>query len=318
MINPLLDLKGDYYKYVFSEIDKLMKLGFKFPKNENSDVAKLSTYGNLLVRIPSNEPRKIYYANNFCCPDEYKEGLKQVESEIRNGKSLLRRLSTSILNAKYSDGMLFDFGITHLHLGTKLSSKNRMFVERTHKVLYCLLTNDSAYFITVDDHKHWADINLMKTLYSNFPELIDKYQLNGLSLEKEITEEERIAMRKGGIISFLQLDDKVFAPVGGGITSARTSLRGGNNIIQQLQFLESLEKEIISILEMNSSRIMAERGIYGTLELHFATFSKPLIMFDKNLKYKFCINWEWRDNESFDVTVNIDKVLFNNSIKKML
>lgn len=285
-----LDLRGDFYKCIENEVNRLKADGFKFSSKKN-DVSYIAEFFNLIERIPVPRPRKIHKSKTFFCPKELQNNLEVLENKILKGEAITNYLSKKIIDSHFSDSMLYDFGITHLHLGKEGNSKDEPFVERTGKILYCVLKDDDAYFLTIDDHKKWSDIRFIEIMKDNFPELLEKHKIEGLELGREITNEERENLHKHNIISVLQIDKEMFTPIGGGVTMNGLSLRGMLNAINQLRFVDYLEKEALSIYEENKESIISETGNIEDLEFHFSDFDNPLFLYDKNNGYKIDIIW---------------------------
>ena len=285
-----LDLRGDFYKCVENEVQRLIADGFKFSSKEK-DVSYIAEFYNLIERIPVPRPRKIHKSKTFFCPKELQNNLEVLENKILKGEAITNYLSKKIIDSHFSDSMLYDFGITHLHLGKEGNSKDEAFVERTGKILYCVLKDDDAYFLTIDDHKKWSDIRFIEIMKDNFPELLEKHKIEGLELGREITNEERENLHKHNIISVLQIDKEMFTPIGGGVTMNGLSLRGMLNAINQLRFFDYLEKEAQAIYNDNKESIISETGNIEDLEFHFSDFDNPLFLYDKNNGYKIDIIW---------------------------
>lgn len=129
MLDIKIDLKQNFYDFIKREVEHLKESGFEFPDNKKDDGYKIAEYFNLLERIPEQVPRKIYKCSSFKCPKKYQEALSILEDDIISGNSLFKYLSTNIFKASYSDGMQFDFGITHFHLGIKPHKKFSELVE---------------------------------------------------------------------------------------------------------------------------------------------------------------------------------------------
>lgn len=293
MINLKIDFRDDYYNFVRYEIQKLKNFGFSFPNIGNSESYELAEYLNLLERIPNATPRKIFRTANFLCPNEYVQGLKFLEDKILSGQSLLGHLSTKILKADYSDGMQYDFGITHLHLGIQKCENNPKFVKRTACILYCILTDDSAYFITIDKHGRWADEKLLYLVKDNFPELLGKYEIKGVtSINPAFTEAERIKIRKSHVYSLIQIDKKVYLPFGCGVVSNGFSKFAMTKFIHQMKFIEFIENELRTIFEHNENSIKRDIGNLKSMELHFFNFTKPLLIAGNKLDYKIILDWD--------------------------
>lgn len=285
-----LDLREDFYKYIETEVQRLKSDGFKFSSKEK-DVSYIAEFYNLIERIPIPRPRKTHKSKTFFCPKELKNNLEVLENKIVKGEAITNYLSKKIMDAHFSDSMLYDFGITHLHLGKEENSKDEPFVERTGKILYCVLKDDDAYFLTIDEHGKWSDIKLIEIIKDNFPELLEKHKIEGLELGREITNEKRENLHKHNIIPMLQIDEEMFTPIGGGVAMNGLSLRGMLIAINQLKFIYYLENKVLSFYEENKESIILKTGNIEDLEFHFSDFDNPLFLYDKNNGYKIDIIW---------------------------
>ena len=72
------------------------------------------------------------------------------------------------------DGLLYDWGIHHLHLGETFSAPG--YVKRTGPVLFAIFRNDNVYFIDIRDHVGWSDKGLLEIVNENWPELLSIYK----------------------------------------------------------------------------------------------------------------------------------------------
>lgn len=139
-----------------------------------TDEDVLHSYCSYSHRLIEKQPRIIHKADMFVCPDEVKEGLDWLESKIKQGKSLIPHLNTAIQKDKL-DGLLYDWGIHHLHLGLKLETTG--FVERTGPVLFAVFRPNDVYFVDVRDHEGWSDKELLEIINRNWPELLSIYRM---------------------------------------------------------------------------------------------------------------------------------------------
>ena len=299
-----LDLRGDFYKCVENEVQRLIADGFKFSSKEK-DVSHIAEFYNLIERIPVPRPRKIHKSKTFFCPKELQNNLEVLENKILKGEAITNYLSKKIIDAHFSDSMLYDFCITHLHLGKEGNSRDEPFVERTGKILYCFLTDDNAYFLTIDDHGKWSDIKLIEILKDNFPELLENHKIEGLELGREITNEERKNLHKHNIIPMLQIDKEMFSPIGGGVTMNGLSLRGMLNAINQLKLIYYLENKVLSFYEENKESIILKTGNIENIEFHFENLDNPLVLYDKNKEHK--IDIEWNPQNINELSLNFTK-----------
>jgi hypothetical protein len=233
-----LDLVRDFENAVLYDIEEFKKLGFKFVEYEDWKVGKaekdisegkfkrdlIYTYANLRQRMVDAKPRQILYANSFERIADYEDGLKLLESKILAGDNLTPHLSRQIFNPRQQDGMLFDFGIYHLHLGVNPDLKHSGLIQGRKKILYCLVDDEFAYFLVIDDHGRWNDLDLLRTIKGSFPQKLETWEMkNVVELSYNPTENERLELRKSGVNTPIELDGKFYISPGGGINTASTS-----------------------------------------------------------------------------------------------
>lgn len=290
----IIDLYRDWRQLVSSEVKRLSSLGFKFPtfeawkirqlaalaaqkealSNQGSDASQVDTmaeenallsgYDNALLfayldlqyRVPSTKKRRIERSSRFTCPAEHEEGLKLLEGAISDGKPLFPFLSRSIFDATEQDGMLFDWGILHFHLGTKPDPKHVNMLVGTKEILYAALTEEVAYFLVIADHGQWANRELLVLLKRDFPFLLEPFKLKGIMFGNDFTysDKNHIALRRAGMMVPMEIDGELYISRGGGINSARgsassvTTLQRVSYRLQVAERLlrEQIEKAIIS------------------------------------------------------------------------
>jgi len=199
---------------------------------------RVFTYMDLKSKIIEPRARAIKYSNSFACPSYLKNGLDFLESKIKKGQSLFPHLSRGIFNAENQDGMLYDWGIHHLHLGTKQDKKNKRLIQGTKQIVYAVFDKEFAYLIAISNHGRWADKNLMRVILKDFPHLIEPHKLMGISGGGDdcYSEKEHIILRKAGVIPITEIDGVCYAPPGGGIVGSGGSMTAINGI-QQIIYL---------------------------------------------------------------------------------
>jgi len=236
-MNVNLDLRNDFENAVLADIEAFKNNGFLFleydewknnqEQEDNSENKYkqylIYSYANLRQRIINAKPRKILFANNFSRLPDYEDGLKFLENKIINGEDLIPHLSRQIFNPNEQDGMLFDFGIYHLHLGTTPDTRYPFLIQGREKILYCLFDNDFAYFLVIDNHGRWNDLSLLRIIKNNFPQKLDTWEMKNVILTFNPTEQERLKLRKSGVNMPIELDGKFYISPGGGINTAGTS-----------------------------------------------------------------------------------------------
>ena len=189
------------------------------------EIDRVFTFLDLKSKIIEPTPRKIKYSSSFTCLADIEEGLNFLLSKIKNGQSLFPHLSRNIFKAEEQDGMLYDWGIHHLHIGTKQDKKRKRLINGTKQIVYAIFDMEFAYLIAVSNHGRWADKNLLKIIKKDFPHLIEPHKLQGIlgGGENAYSEKEHMLLRKAGVNPITEIDGVCYAPLGGGINTA-----GGN------------------------------------------------------------------------------------------
>ena len=287
-----LDLVKDFENAVLADIERFKVIGFKFPEFDewktdkaDKDISEkefkrdlIYTYSNLRQRIIDAKPREILYASNFERLSDYEEGLKFLENKIITGDSLIPHLSRQIFNPREQDGMLFDFGICHLHLGTTLDTKYPYLIQGREKILYCLFDNEFAYFLVIDSHGRWNDLDLLRIIKDNFPQKLATWEMQGVvSLTHNPTAKGRQSFRKCGINAAIELDGKFYISPGGGITTAKTSAMATMEMNRFYHRYRNIEK-IVKDYFANDNEVEQELKI-DTLNLSLQSFT-PFVLID--------------------------------------
>ena len=220
---------------------EIEELGFDTSSlTTNDDV--LQSYCSYTYRLIEKRPRTIYKATSFTCPAEVEIGLKWLEEKIRKGESVNPHLNNATKKDKL-DGLLYDWGIHHLHLGEMFSAPG--YVKRTGYVLFAIFRNENVYFIDIRDHVGWSDKRLLEIVNENWPELLSIYKMEGVKPETTFDEKDITLLRKSGVNTFHELSTgDSYLPMGGGITSAGTSIMAVRSYVKMIRMLNDIEKII--------------------------------------------------------------------------
>ncbi len=219
--NADYSVSSDLYTDWINELRKSLESeGNTIPPNA-SKLDICSMYFNLQKRKITEKPRQVFIAKSFTCPPEHQNGLRALRSKMEAGEDLTPHLSEKLRKLKYNDMMLNDWGIYHFHLGTEL--RNNGYVKRTGPVLYARVTQDSIFFINVENHGSWTNQQLMEVVHRNWPTSLENYKLD-FSINYEITgntREEiwecRKKFRELGVSAPLEMaDGTVYMSPGGG------------------------------------------------------------------------------------------------------
>lgn len=222
-------------------------------------------YLNLKQRLVDPLPRKVHFSKQFDCPSNLKEGLNLIKVKIEKGEDITPHLSGKFKDLNYQDMMLNDWGIHHLHLGTKLDEKTGL-VKRTGPILYVKFDNDNAYFIQVMKHGEWANDEIIKIIHTNWPESIKDYRLRSISIPEEhnLTKKQRAKFRDAGITTVVKVTkDIIYAPLGGGYVSSGHSLNNVRQCDSAKNNLNIMEQNVRDNFSRYEAAILEHTGYNG-------------------------------------------------------
>lgn len=243
-INLLNDLK----ELLILEMNSL---GFSLVNGEDVD-SILIKYLNLAIKIPpiikwTIEESSEVKAKNLS--PEIKAGFEKFKLEAESGSDLKPYLSTRINDPNYSDLMFYDWGIFHFHLGCDLD--HRGFINRTNELLFAISkpNEDKLFLINIYPHQNaFSNQDLLAIIEHNWPEIVDRHNLKGvIGLSGDpVSNEDLHKLRKAGINTVIQTPGgRVLAPMGGGISTAGTSVRTRMQADTILNTIENIEREIL-------------------------------------------------------------------------
>lgn len=180
------------------------------------------------------------------------DGLKQFIKKAKAGEDLNPHLSTCITKPDSPDFLLYDWGIYHFHLDTAPHPKHKGFTTRTKEILFAKvhLSPPTLYLIDIQPHGRsvqpypFSRQTLLKILEQNWPEVLEPHTLQGVKgLACYFSDEEIRKGRDCGINMLTQTPSgRILAPIGGGITRARSSASNMIKANQVLRGIKDLEK----------------------------------------------------------------------------
>jgi len=239
----------------------------------------LFTYMNLRHRLIECRPRKIHLSNSFICPDEHACGFRILKNKILSGENLFPFLSRRIFRPHKHDGLLYDWGIHHLHLGTERDKKYRHLNQGTKEILYVFFKEDEAYFLCIDDHGRWADEAILKIIHDDFPELLEPFKMKGIKgPESNWPPAERGALRKSGITSFVMFDDVVYMSPGLGVVTSGDSFKALMNMDATFYLYKRANEHIKNNVEQYIDQLPEKQKVdMAGLHLKMTTLHSGLI-----------------------------------------
>ena len=187
-----------------------------------------------------------------------------IRSLLAEGENVTRFLSKNVNSLISGDGLLWDYGIHHLHLSKEVEESG--FVKRSDYLLFAIVTQEDAYFVDVRLHPKpddlgWVQQDLLEIVHSNWPELVESRALRGVK-GTTITDEEKQELRRKNCNHVAQVGDYAIAPIGGGTMANGSSslcqwlsLKLMQEIKQNQRYFDSQPPELQSRLEAMGIKI---------------------------------------------------------------
>ncbi|WP_160036290.1 hypothetical protein [Paenibacillus sp. An7] len=265
-----IDFKKDWKDFL---IKILEERGYKIDNSLNSSQIS-NLFFNLNRRFVSARKRRIFVSKEFKCPPEYEAALEAIIMKIKSGNDITSHLSTRIKKINYKDLLLNDWGIHHLHLDTTLipEGKNKEFVKRTRDVLFVKFELDKAFLIQILDHNSFPDIDLLRIMHNNWPDIMSKYKTPFQSLipGPSNTKEEIQALRDAGVTTMYEIEPGVvYFPPGMGLTTAKTSVAATRESQRFLNNISLFEKHVREKINIFLKVIRESTGESEIKKLHF-------------------------------------------------
>lgn len=212
----------DFYRdWIELMRDKLASEGLDAQKLHADDVER--AFFNFRRRLIPPMPRKVFKASTFSCPPIYSAGLALLERRIVAGENLAPYLSRKLPRLDFNDGLLNDWGIYHLHLGTEQDEKGR--IKGTKEILFARFDETAAYFLGIEGHGAWTRREFVQIIHDNWPKTIDRFrQKRVLGMREKFSDSEFATLRRKNVNTTIQVTDgAVYLPMGGGFMADGTS-----------------------------------------------------------------------------------------------
>lgn len=251
-----IDFSADWKAYMLSDI---AGQGYQVASSETIDSISYKFF-NVRRRRLQTRPRNVHESSEFQCPVNLSNGYQSLKAKLAAGEDVTPHLSKSLLDVNYDDPLLNDWGIHHFHLGQKVESSG--FIDRTGPLLFAFVTPDDVYCINVFPHGAWTEQELIKILHRNWPATIADFKLNGvLGLEHSVSNQDIAKLRKAGVQTMVEVGPGVvYAPMGGGYSTAGTSIRATMQSDNYRRIVRSLEEHVRENLQMFLDKIV-EQGL---------------------------------------------------------
>lgn len=285
-----MDFEEDIRAHVLSKLPHEAGVEPELATKSGRDL--LMIYRNWLNRLVSPRPRIVHRSealnrNPLTTDPAYQPAVEEIIRRIESGEDVTAFLSRGIRHGYRSalglprsqlgrrkdlDLLLNDWRVHHLHLSTEVEADG--FVKRTGPLLFTVFQPELAYLIDIIDHGGWFKDHVLKVMVSEWPTagLVVEIPAADMAV-KDLSEEDRKALRGAGITTGLfEVDGKFYCPTSS-LSTAGTSLQTMREVSQVFRdiawFQNHLEKDPEYV-----SRQLATRGLAvpSTLDLHFAFF----------------------------------------------
>ena len=247
---------------------------------------------------------EVIFSKEFRCPKGYETALKKLTRKIEIGEDINPFLSTRRNKTDMKDSLLYDWGIYHLHL-TNRYNKNG-YPKRSDYLLFVFCDKEKMYFIQVYPHhpNPFAKEELLRIIAYNWPALISRFCLDNGHLTETITDEGRALLRKNGVLSAVEFDDKIYFPLGGGYASDGSSIlavREADDFWNQMKLLERWILQNQSFMRREMLEFISESDFSEMLHFKLWKFShKKISVFE----IKNCVLME------YDLSEQVCKFIF--------
>ena len=255
----------------------------------------LELYVNVQLKLIKPQPRKVFRSKklkNASLDKHTIEVLDKIESKSINGENLNPHLSKGLIKGKFTDLLFSDWKIYHFHLNTEI--ENNYFVKRSKNVLFCYIDNDAIYFVDIRPHgkngeRHvFAQKEILEIIYEEWSWILEPYRLKGvIDVEQVIDDPKEIQkMRTAGVNIIHKVKDGIFAPMGGGITTAVTSVNTRIEADRLIRMAREAEKYIDSNFDTIEDNLM-KTGQYqkGSSKFSLDLNDNGFYVVEENTKY---------------------------------
>ena len=169
-------------------------------------------------------------------------GLRQ---RVVDGVNVNAFLSKNIRKAAGWDGLLWNYGMHHFHLGRETGKDG--FMKRSKHHLFAIVDHTDAYFVDVSPHPTrdgigWVSQELLRIVHSNWPNLIEANVIHGVS-GNELTDEEMQELRRKNVNYAMNIDGKAIAPLLGGMARDGSSVLctfSASRLLHELRYHEEV------------------------------------------------------------------------------
>lgn len=259
---------------LFSDLETILKAeafhrGFTLTGNETVDdlLHILIQHEKKLI---SCRPRNVHESSGFKTKldrlsGDYQTAYATIRKKLESGVDVTGHLSRLIQKQDFVDLLLADWALHHIHLTDIKSNPSNHFFDRSDQLAFAIVFQDDAFFVDIRPHSEqfvFARRELLEIVRNNWPQLLEPYRLKGFVDVAYNADDEAIGkLRKAGVNTILKIGDAVYAPLGGGLTTAGTSLSVGEEADKLMFYIKDLESLIRDREAVLRAQIAGNQGI---------------------------------------------------------
>ena len=149
----------------------------------------------------------------------------RIRDLLENSAGITRYLSRSVDDSTSTDKLLWDYGMHHFHLNSKLDASG--FIERSDYLLFAIVADKDAYFVDVRKHQDpekllWVRQDLLRIVHSNWPEVTNSRSFHDVSGDT-VTDAQKRELRRKNVNLIAEVGGHAVAPLGMGIMADGSS-----------------------------------------------------------------------------------------------
>ncbi|WP_445716578.1 hypothetical protein [Flavobacterium sp.] len=234
-----INLFEDWINIIKTE---LLSQGYAIENLTNDKISIL--YYALQKRRIEAKPRNVLVSKEFICPPDLESGLELLKTKITNGEDIRPYQSRLLKKIGIQDGLLFDWDIHHLHLGTTLEDDG--FINRTGPLLYTRIDDENAYLINIENHGAWTMQELLRIIHNNWPESIENFRIkDAVSLSTSFSDDDLKGLRNANVNSLIEVEPgAIYMGPGWGFVGSGDSGKAVMDHIDNRKAFMHLEKQL--------------------------------------------------------------------------
>lgn len=245
-------------------------LGIPFDPNVSVEDVLVLRYTHMRKTI-SPRPYVIYQSDEFhaalatCSPAE-KTAMAVILAKFGNGTDVNGHLSKASEDPTKVDGMLYDWGVYHVHVSNTKANPSQIYYDRSGPVALVKLNATDAFFIDIRTHGTsnpllWTQTDILEILDRNWPTLLDPCTIKGVTDVANAPSAKILKTLRGNpqtgqgaMVPVLKIGARVIGPPGGGMATSGNSI----TVMDEVDRTQYTLKEIEEFFLTHGERIKKE------------------------------------------------------------